>query len=198
VSRNDIETPSNVYITTMGKKSKNPRKAKKAPKPKNTDYFPWVVDSVLHRAQLREEGFFVPRKQPESATPCLHLNTNTFPMEKLEELQRQLKEFQGKRVEGEDNLFEELIDRITSSLQKDEHYRHMKEVIIATGVDYLLRFDCSQEDSDTKKFVEDLISMFLAYTEVEECVQSDNDEDMTGWGQTVGFAHRGRKYICVS
>lgn len=144
----------------MGKKSKNPRKAKKSSKDRNPLFR--AVDEILANSMPRE-GL----PPPPAAAVCPHMEAETANMDRLEQLRNELKEYQGRRCSRDGNRDKVIFWAIKSRI-RDGYYRNMLDLVLATATDYLLQYDCSSTDSDIHWLIKDLILVACVLDEVDE------------------------------
>ena len=148
----------------MGKKSKNPRKTNK-PTPERNPFIR-AVDKYLAEAQPREKGLAV---DPRAC--CLHLKPEVAAMARLNDLRKEVKEHQGKRIMDEGSLVatcQLLSGLAVKSRIHDGYYQYVPDMVVATAVDYLLKYDCSSGDLPSSKLVRDLVGVASAVGEVDE------------------------------
>ena len=143
----------------MGKKSKNPRKAQAK---QESDPRLRAVDKVLANAPPRVD------MNPPSIK-CPHMMDEVVQLENLEELQKEVKELQGGRllgINGEDKASL----HVWAILSRGEYanYHKMKDLAVATAVDYLLRYDCSSKYSKIYGLVGDLVCVASVFHELDE------------------------------
>ena len=151
----------------MGKKSKNPKKAKVKKDP-NPNFR--VIDKILASSSLRDGISSI----PHGGDCCLHLKTEVANMDRLSELQAELKNWQGQRVlrsKCEDDQSIVTFWAIKSRCQ-DGYYRNMLDLVIATAASYLLQYDCCSTNKSSSsaihKLTQDLIAVACALIETDE------------------------------
>ena len=141
------------------------------------------VNNVLRTAPRREVSTTAGTTGTAAMAVCRHLPTYTDSTlsiimdETYEELRKELKEFQGRRMFRERKAIHTIVIwALKRCAPQDGYYQHMRDLVIATAIGYLLEYDCSDSSSAVFALVWALVGVVCALDEVDHKVSVMKEE----------------------